>query len=51
MGEFDKQFMTICDSLNDLREKLGAARMSYEATEQQQQEAVSKIDALLNGTT
>jgi WXG100 family type VII secretion target len=51
MGEFDKQFMTICDSLNDLREKLGAARMSYEATEQQQLEATNKIDALLNNRT
>jgi hypothetical protein len=30
---------------------MGAARMSYEATEEQQQEAVNKIDALLNGLT
>ena len=30
---------------------MGAARMSYEATEQQQEEGVNKIDQLLNGLT
>lgn len=51
MGTFDQKFQTVCDALNDLREKMGAARMSYEATEQQQQEAVNKIDQLLNTLT
>ncbi|REF36563.1 WXG100 family type VII secretion target [Thermasporomyces composti] len=51
MDTFDEKFQVVCDALNDLREKMGAARMSYEATEEQQQEAVNKIDALLNGLT
>ncbi|GAA2757497.1 hypothetical protein GCM10009872_28570 [Actinopolymorpha rutila] len=51
MGTFDEKFLTVCDALNDLREKMGAARMSYEATEQQQEEGVNKIDQLLNGLT
>ena len=51
MDTFDEKFQTICDALNDLREKMGAARMSYEATEEQQQEGVNKIDELLSGLT
>jgi WXG100 family type VII secretion target len=51
MDNFDEKFQTVGDALNDLREKMGAARMSYEATEEQQQEGVNKIENLLGGLT
>lgn len=51
MDNFDEKFQVVGDALNDLREKMGAARMSYEATEQQQQEGVNKIEDLLGGVT
>jgi WXG100 family type VII secretion target len=51
MDTFDDKFQVVGDALNDLREKLGAARMSYEATEEQQQEGVNKIENLLSGLT
>ncbi len=51
MDTFDEKFQVVGDALNDLNEKLGAARRSYEATEEQQQEGVSKIENLLGGLT
>ena len=51
MDTFDTKLQTVGDALNDLREKMGAARMSYEATEEQQQEGVNKIEDLLGGLT
>jgi WXG100 family type VII secretion target len=51
MDTFDTKLQTVGDALNDLREKMGAARMSYEASEEQQQEGVNKIEELLGGTT
>lgn len=51
MDNFDEKFQVVGDALNDLREKMGAARMSYEATEQQQQDGVNKIEDLLGGLT
>ena len=51
MDTFDQKFGTVLDAMNDLRENMGAARMSYEATEEQQQEGVNKIEELLGGLT
>lgn len=45
---FSEKIKAQLDTLNGLREKLGAAKLSYEATEADEQAAQSKIEGLLN---
>lgn len=48
VNTWDEKCMKVLDALNDLRENLGAARVTYEVTEEQQEEGVSQVEQLLN---
>lgn len=48
VDEWDRKCMIVLDALNDLKEGLGAARTTYEVTEEQQQEAVNAVEEILN---
>lgn len=48
VDEWDRKCMVVLDALNDLAEGLGAARTSYEVTEEQQEAAVNAVEEILN---
>jgi len=48
MARFDEELRTIIQAENDLMEKMGAARRTYEQTEAEQEQSVSSIEGLLN---
>ena len=50
-NEFQTQMGKVLQSLEGIHGKLVDTRIHYESTEQEQQDAVNKINSLLNGTT
>ncbi|POM26826.1 PF06013 domain protein [Actinomadura rubteroloni] len=48
-NEFDGELGKVLEVLNQLHEKLVQTKINYEASEQQQTEAVNRIAGLLNG--
>lgn len=48
---FDQKFREVLRELEGMHEKLVHTRIKYETNEQQQTDAVNKINALINGTT
>jgi WXG100 family type VII secretion target len=51
VNSYDTKLKHILDTLNGLIEKLGKTRVNYEATEQGNNQSISKFDALLNNQT
>ncbi|WP_278045276.1 WXG100 family type VII secretion target [Actinomadura roseirufa] len=50
-NEFQTDMTNVRAALEGMHEKLAHTKIVYEATEQEQNDAVNKINALLNGTT
>lgn len=48
MDKWDEKTRNVLQALNDLRDGLGAAKIKYQVTEDEQQQGVSKIDGLIN---
>lgn len=51
INSYDTKLKKILDTLNGLIEKLGKTKINYEQTEDNSNSAVTKFDALLDGTT
>lgn len=50
-NEFNRQMGVVIQELEGIHVKLVDTKIRYESTEQEQADAVNKINALLNGTT
>ncbi|MFF5260109.1 WXG100 family type VII secretion target [Actinomadura viridis] len=50
-NDFQTQMSKVLRELEGMHEKLVQTKIQYEATEQEQEDAVNKIAGLLNGTT
>ncbi|GAA2086252.1 WXG100 family type VII secretion target [Actinomadura alba] len=48
---FDEEFKVVLRQLEEMHQKLADTKITYEAKEQLADEAVNKVQALLNGTT
>lgn len=49
--EFQREMNKVRTALEGMHEKLVQTKIQYESTEQEQEDAVNKINSLLNGTT
>lgn len=50
-NRFNQDFTKVLTALNGMHESLVQTKITYESKEQMSQDAVNKVQALLNGTT